>query len=195
MKHWELTSEAFDLFLTWLHTDREEAAREYQALHRRLILFFECRRCADAEGLADETLNRAMRQIPELRHSFTGEPIHWLYGVAHYIHLEYLQQRVSKDGGEVSAALPDPHNQQQESEQEHLSHCLEECLQKLSGDDRHLVLQYYRENKQAKIDYRKQLAEQRGWSAGNLRIRVNRIRNLLQECITACLHKQRDVTF
>ena len=43
MKNWELTGEAFDLFLSWLDADRDQAAFKYEALRRRLIVFFDCR--------------------------------------------------------------------------------------------------------------------------------------------------------
>lgn len=195
MKNRELTKEAFDRFLTWLHADREEAARQYAALHRRLIIFFDCRGCADSEDLADQTLNRAIQQADDLIDSFVGDRASWLYGIAHYIHKEYVRLRANKDGGELPTEIPDTRNPDRESDKELSSLCLDQCLSKLDSDDRDLIVEYYRENKQAKIDHRKQLAEQRGWSVGNLRVRLNRLRNSLQDCLTSCLERQRDVTF
>ena len=188
MKNWELTGEAFDLFLSWLDTDREDAALKYEALRRRLIVFFDCRGCADSEDLADETINRVIRQTPDLIDSFQGDPVHRLYGVAKFIHREYLSNRVKKDGGEVPADFPDPHPEPDSSEQK--SRCLEQCLQRLSDDDRALVMQYYAQDKQAKIDHRKWLAEQIGCAPGTLRTRMNRLRKQLQECITSCQCKE-----
>lgn len=189
MRDWELTAESFELFLTWLDTDREQAAHQYEAIRRRLIVFFDCRGCADSEGLADETINRVIRQTPELRETFTGDPIHRLYGVAHYLHLEYLTKRVKTDGGAVPDAARELNAEEHAAEKELRSRCLDKCLLKLAPDERSLVIQYYRESKQAKIDHRKWLAQQWGLSASTLRTRMNRLRQQLRECITSCTGK------
>lgn len=67
--------------------------------------------------------------------------------------------------------------------------CLERCMQKLTPDNRQLVLQYYQEEKRAKIDHRRQLAEQLGIALNALRIRAHRIRASLQECVQTCLRE------
>ena len=64
--------------------------------------------------------------------------------------------------------------------------CLEECLGKLPATDHNLVLTYYREDKQAKIDQRKELAQQLGTGMNALRIRACRIRAVLQDCVERC---------
>jgi hypothetical protein len=50
-----------------------------------------------------------------------------------------------------------------------------------------MVLQYYQENKQAKIDHRKQLAAGLGVGLNTLRIRAYRIRARLEQCMDECL--------
>ena len=49
-----------------------------------------------------------------------------------------------------------------------------------------LILQYYGADKQAKIDLRKQLAEELGLNLNTLRLRALRIREGLQKCIENC---------
>jgi hypothetical protein len=49
------------------------------------------------------------------------------------------------------------------------------------------VLQYYQEEKRAKIEHRKRLAERLGIELNALRIRAYRIRAELYECIRLCL--------
>ena len=190
MKNEDLTPEAFDGFLTWLDADREQAAQKYEAIRRRLIVFFEARRCACAEELADQTINRVVQRVPVFDGKYTGDPVPYFYRVAHYVQLNYLDTRVRRDGGEVSEATasgPPPGAAQTKEWQ---NTCLENCLQKLTPAQRQLVLQYYQENRQAKIEQRKWLAEQFGESLNALRLQLHRLRGQLRACVTACVEAQ-----
>ena len=62
-------------------------------------------------------------------------------------------------------------------------------MQQLTVANRELVLQYYQEEKQAKIDHRRRLAEQLGIALNALRIRAHRIRASLQECVQNCVQE------
>ena len=57
------------------------------------------------------------------------------------------------------------------------------CLDSLPEHSRQLVLDYYQGEKQAMIDRRKTLADALGIPMNALRLRVNRIRNQLQNCV------------
>ena len=190
MKDWKAAKEPFDRFLNWLHLNREEAAQQYERVRRRLIVFFESRGCADAEGLADETINRVMRKLEELNYDYTGDPIHIFLGVARFIYLEYLSRQVKRDGGAVPDTAYESRTAEESAAKEQQSQCLDECMSELTPEDRALALQYYRENKQAKIDHRKWLAQQLGLSPSTLRTRMNRLRQQLRECITGCAKKK-----
>jgi DNA-directed RNA polymerase specialized sigma24 family protein len=61
-------------------------------------------------------------------------------------------------------------------------------MQKLTEENRKLVIEYYQDERQAKIDHRKALAERLGIAINALRIRAFRIRASLQECVTNCLN-------
>ena len=62
----ELTPEAFEALLARLHPDRDRAGAEYEARRARLTFLFQCRRCPEADQLADEVLTRvAQRQQRE----------------------------------------------------------------------------------------------------------------------------------
>ena len=50
-----------------------------------------------------------------------------------------------------------------------------------------MIEQYYAEDKQAKIDLRKRIAEELGISISTLRLRALRIREKLQACVDQCL--------
>jgi DNA-directed RNA polymerase specialized sigma24 family protein len=60
-------------------------------------------------------------------------------------------------------------------------------MNQLTPESRELVLEYYPEEKQAKIDRRKELADRLGIAVNALRIRAHRVRASLQECLFACI--------
>jgi len=177
-KEWVLTQEAFDKLLLWLDPNREQAGKKYEEIRRRLIKLFTCRGCREAEELADETINRVTKKVREVADTYSGDPALYFYGVAHNVHLEYLRRK-------QLSPPPAPAGQPDETEQEY--DCLEQCMQRLTPDNRELVLQYYREEKKAKIDHRKLLAQRLGIAVNALRIRAHRIRASLQECVQNCL--------
>lgn len=180
-KEWILTQEAFDSFLDWLSIDREQAGKKYEEIRRKLIKIFVCRGCKVAEELADETINRVAKKLPEIKESYVGDPAHYFYGVAHKVHLEFVRRKPAP------LPLPPPeHSDEMEMEYD----CLERCIETLPPENRELVLQYYQEEKRAKIDQRKRLAQRLGIEVNALRIRAYRIRMSLQDCVRECLRQQ-----
>jgi RNA polymerase sigma factor (sigma-70 family) len=189
-KDWTPSQEHFDKLLAWFDTDRERAGEKYEEVRHSLIKIFLWRGCSRAEDLADEVINRVMRKIDSLLETYQGDPSLYFYGVARILLLEYQRKEFRLDDAltTVNTAAPAPDNASDQADLKFT--CLEVCLQKLSEDDRKLILLYYQNEKSAKIDFRKKLAEQIGGTTNALRVRVHRIRNILDECITNCL-KQR----
>jgi RNA polymerase sigma factor (sigma-70 family) len=177
---WDLTQDDFDRFLTWLDPNRERAAKKYEEVRRKLIKIFTCRGCAEAEDLADETINRVIRKAQGMIDSYVGDPALFFYGVARNVHLEHVRKGVT-----VLPPAPTDPPQQKELESE----CLDLCMGKLPEEHRRWVLEYYREEKRAKIDHRKEMAERLGIAPNALRIRMHRIRASLQNCVTSCLER------
>ena len=174
----DLSQEAFDRLLDWLNPDRALAGEKYEEIRRRLIKIFTCRGCTCPEALADETINRVARKVQEIAATYVGERSLYFYGVARNVHLEYVRKRPAPE----PPPTPEPHP---ESEQEY--ECLERCMQHLSSSNRDLILQYYQEEKQGKIDHRKELARRLCIGLNALRIQVYRIRVSLQQCMVECL--------
>lgn len=174
----ELTQEAFDRLLVWLNPDREQAGRKYEEIRLRLIKIFTCRGCVTPEDLADDTINRVARKVPEIAPSYVGDPALYFLGVAHNVCLEYFRKRPEPD----PPPLPD-----NPERKEHLDDCLDRCMQRLTSKNRQLILEYYREEKPSKIDHRKELAQRLGIALNALRIQACRIRASLQECVFECL--------
>src|SRR5215216_208156 len=64
---WKLTNEEFDDLLSWLDPDRERAGIRYEEIRDDLIKKFRLCWCSAAEDLADETINRVVKKLPEFR--------------------------------------------------------------------------------------------------------------------------------
>jgi DNA-directed RNA polymerase specialized sigma24 family protein len=181
-KDWVLTPEAFEALLRWLNVDREEAGKKYEEIRLRLIKIFACRGCCEPEDLADESINRVAKRLEHIKDSYTGDPTLYFYGVANKVHMEYLRK---KPAPASNVASPTSDNDDDEKEYA----CLEKCMGNLTPDNRELVLEYYKEERRAKIDHRKQLAAQFGIALNALRIRAHRIRTVLQQCVSHCLQE------
>jgi DNA-directed RNA polymerase specialized sigma24 family protein len=185
-KDWAPTQDAFDGLLGWLDPNRERAGEKYETLRLRLIKIFTCRGCRDAEGLADETIDRVMAKVNDVAGSYSGDPALYFYGVAQKVHLESL--RKAEVHQVELAELNYGRNQSPELDNDDAEYqCLDRCLENLSSESRDLVIRYYQREKRAKIDHRKQLAQELGIAVNALRIRAHRIRLALQQCVQHCL--------
>jgi RNA polymerase sigma factor (sigma-70 family) len=181
-RDWVLTQEAFDRLLSWLDANRDEAGKKYETIRSRLIKIFTCRGCQEAEELADETINRVTSKVGAIEDGYVGDPVLYFYGVAHKVHLEYLRRKPIPQEFAVAATSSD------EDEEEYA--CLDDCIQRLPANQRQLVLEYYQEERRAKIDHRKELARKMGIALNALRIRAHRIRAVLQQCVQNCLEQK-----
>lgn len=177
-KNSAITQTAFDTMLSWLDADREQAAKKYEKVRRRLIEIFASRGCHEAEDLADETINRVARKSQDVAEGYVGDPAYYFYAVAKKILLEYW--KVKPPGVAPPATL-----RADEVEREHA--CLEQCLGHIPEHDRELILHYYSEERRTKIDQRKGLADRLGIAPNALRIRIHRIKLTLKQCVTDCL--------
>ena len=186
-----ITQEEFDMLLSWLDADRERAAEKYEKIRLKLIKFFVYRGCTEAEELTDETINRVTRKVRQFAKTYVGKPDPYFYGFAKKVLNEYLKkQKALKEHLKKLNSHPPPSTES--SEQKEMDHkCLNKCLDELSTSDRSLILQYYEDEKQAKIDKRKMLAEQYGLTPYALRVRVHRIRMSLRKCVYKCLKEQK----
>ncbi len=164
--------------------DREEAGKKYEEIRRRLIKIFTCRGSVTSEDLADETINRVARKLPEIIAAYVGDPALYFLGVAHNVWLESVRPKPEPE------PPPAPDSPEQK---ELLDECLGQCMQRLTSKSRDLILEYYREERHAKIDHRKELAQRLKIAVNALRIQACRIRATLQECVFECL-KQRAIT-
>jgi RNA polymerase sigma factor (sigma-70 family) len=185
-----LKQEDFDKLLAWLHHDRLQAGQKYETIRESLIKIFSWRGYDDAEDLADEVVNRVAAKMRWLVENYVGDPALYFYGVAKKILLE-LERREQPLPLDPKMKAPDTAIQPDEAEATACrEECLQKCLRELDADDRMLILAYYQKSKQAKIDYRKELARQFGLGTNALRVKVFRIRANLKKCIQQCLQNE-----
>ena len=181
---WVLSQEAFDSCLAWLDADRDRAGEKYEDIRRKLIKIFARRGCSTPEELTDEAINRVSRKVPEIARTYVGDPALYFYGVAQKVYQEHIKKKP-----EVKP-LPPP---EPPEEVERNYACLDQCMEGLDAVSRELVLKYYQQEKKAKIDHRKELADRLGIALNTLRMRVHRIKAILQQCVGECL-KQNEAT-
>jgi RNA polymerase sigma factor (sigma-70 family) len=179
-KNWGMSPESFEALLNWLDPDREQAAFKYEQIRSGLINLFSRRSLCDAEDLADETINRVINRLDEIRNQVSGDRGRYFFGVAHKVLLEHQRRKQPQN-----PPLSDVDSNLVELE----FRCLEECMSKLSDENRELVLQYYQAEGREKIEHRKQLAERLGIAPNALRIRAYRIRAALQKCLDECMER------
>lgn len=188
-KQQTITQEKFDELLAWLDPDRAKAGNRYEEIRRSLIKIFTWRGCSDAEGMADETINRVAQKAQEFRAGYVGDPAAYFYGVANRLTKEYqryAKTQVSLDDAKSPVTFP---VEEPEEDLEREYECLHKCLRQLTPETREMVLSYYLKDKQAKIHHRKDLARQLGIEANTLRVKMYRIRAALEECIENCLEQ------
>ena len=182
-RKWVLTQDAFDRLLDSLGEDRESAGERYLEIRSNLIRFFQWRGSPFPEDHADETINRIAKRISEREE--IRNPASYYLGVARMLLLEINRERVMQQQA-LSELTCSPITSDQSDEPEARIDCLRACLQRLSSENRELILQYYSGEKSAKIDSRKKLSQRLGIPVNTLRMRALRIRENLQRCIENC---------
>lgn len=176
----ELTREKFSIFLEWLSPDMDRAGEEYERLRFRLFTFFSLRQCCFADELTDETINRVVLKASEEK---IESKIAFCYGVAKNVYREWLRrQRPHLDIDDVQIAAKDPEEACFPNE------CLDRCLQELSPETRSLLLDYFSEDKAAKIDLHKQISQRLKITQTALRMQIMRAKQKLKTCVEQCMY-------
>src|SRR5437762_4737490 len=178
-----LTASRLDSLLQALAANSDHAGEAYEALRWKLVKFFEWSCSATAEELADGTLNRLARKIeqsPDEVRDVTG----YALGIARMIRHEAYKKGLKavpfprsdleelSDFGASIATLDEKIQHQKELR------CLEECLERLSAEDRSIFLAY-RIGGGHDTENRRSIARRLGMSPGALRVRINRLREKL----------------
>jgi DNA-directed RNA polymerase specialized sigma24 family protein len=196
--------------LAWLDEGGDSGGQAYLQMRRRLVLYFQRKRCLTPDDLADETLNRVTRRLEEEGRISDATPARYCYIVAKFVLLEHLRDpevrhkrdvdvsERARDPMPASGALGAPGASGvsgvsgesaaagEASHDERLLECLDRCLSTLPPDDRTLILDYYRHEQGARIERRRHLAASLGLTANALAIRACRLRDKLERCVRGC---------
>jgi RNA polymerase sigma factor (sigma-70 family) len=161
---------------------------EFEKLRGRLVRIFARRGCYIPEDLADETISRVLRKLPEIAGSYEGDPLRFFHAVARNVYREHARRprTVALEDWDQSK---EP-SSEEVSSREDAHECLESCLSKLDPADRRLIREYYRYDKLAKIEGRKTMAAKLGVAMNTLRIKAFRIRHRLSACVLECAKKR-----
>jgi RNA polymerase sigma factor (sigma-70 family) len=176
----------WDRFYEWLNPDPDHAASAYRELRQLLISFFKGRVCADAEGLADQTIERVVQLLPKFGNELPDHPQRYCYGVAYYIHKEYLRNEVSRNGGNLAELSQEPYDPSLVEEKEEMDRCLYNCLQKLEDQKREMFTRYYLVTPKKKSLSHQEMADEMGISLTALRLQILRVKEKLRACISEC---------
>lgn len=175
----ELQAEQFSQFLSWLNPVRETAGEEYEKLRFRLMTFFSHRNCRFPEDLADETINRIILKIQA---ETIENKLAYCYAVARNVFLESLRKdKIHENIDEIQ--VTSKHEEVEEIE----NPCLDKCLNKLPSENKSLILDYFSETNQQKIDLHKTMSEKMYISQTALRMKIMRIKRNLKKCLNECL--------
>ena len=139
---------------------------------------------SDAEDLADETINRVIKKLPEIRDTYVGEPARYFRGVARFIILEVNRRKeIAVEELPVVSIEDEVHSDEYD--------CLVKCLRFLSADKREMILDFYTYDGRDKIEQHKRMANDLGITDGALRGRAHHVRGSLEKCIQQCIERMK----
>ena len=139
---------------------------------------------SDAEDLADETINRVMKRLPDIRDTYVGEPARYFHGVARFVIREMGRRKeVATDEIPVFSVKPEVHTDEYD--------CLVKCLRFLAPEKRDQILDYYIYDGRDKIVQHQRMASELGISEGALRGRAHQVRVNLENCIRQCIERMK----
>ena len=175
-----VSKEPFDDLLDWLDPDRETAGRKYVQVRSGLLRIFVSQGISDAEFCADESIDRVMKRLPEIRATYVGDPTRYFHGVARNILLEARRKR------EIATDVV-PETGTEETHGSDLSDCLDECLSQLPDDRREFILDYHLYQGSSKVKHHREMADELSISEGALRTRAHHLRVSLAKCVSNCV--------
>jgi len=196
----EIPTEDYDRLLLALHPDSSRAEVEYEKLRQKLSIFFDRSGCSDADIQADEAIGRTARS---LRVEVIDNLNAYAYKVAKLQLFEVYRDRERNpvktgDFEEVlrihESSVPAPstsfENPTAKDCAEIRMQCLERCMSDLSDEDQAVLIAWYKEEKRAKKDLRKKLAEDAGLLMPALKTRLFRLRKELKQCCASCIDEE-----
>jgi len=186
-RHWPrgsvalpLTKEKLNALLLWLNSDHKVACKKYEAIQKGLIGIFSAKGFPDAEGLADEAINRVTDRLAEIGPEYEGDPAYYFRGVARNIIFEVGRRKEFP-----TDRLPEHPTKPVEITDEY--RCLMKCLKFVAPEDRELILDYHVYDGADKVANHITMAKELEITVNALRVKAYRIRVRLEKCVFDCL--------
>lgn len=168
---------------------------QYTQLRNRLMMYFNRRGCAAADDLADETLYRLTAKLAAGVEIAPDDIERYVISIARNIWHE-----TSRNPLNFAEPIEDPQtgkpmeisSHDEESLQrlvdEATRKCRDKCLAiKLTEEERHLILEYYKDDWHEQVESRKRLLKTLNISKGTLGSTASRILEKLETCMKKCL--------
>src|SRR5260221_1835342 len=177
---WVLTKEALEQFLSHLDPDQDRAGAKYEEIRRKLLTFFRCNGFWDAEDHVDETIDRTIRRLDEVR-----DLMPFIRGVARHVASEVRRMAPREIPLEDIREIASRGQRDEEGERS-FSKRLKwwyECADRLTAEDREMLLQYYQYDRSQKVENKRNLAALMGTSTAILRVRAFRARKQLEKLV------------
>ena len=180
-----ITKDSFDALLEWLDPDRDKAGQSYEAIRGGLIRIFVSKGLTDAEFYADETVDRVVKRLPEIRAGNVNEPARYFIGVARNVIREALRRKE-----DTTDVLPECVSFRTGDSE--MADCLAKCLKALPREKLELIHDYHVYEGKQKIASHREMAGERSISVGALRTRAHHVRILLESCVNRCMEDRRN---
>jgi len=180
----------------YLDTDEQRAWERYGIICRKLMTFFENKKNVDPVDCTIKTFHRVLKNIDNGKIDQIPIFDKYFLEVAYYIFKE--------SGREVTVSIEvltppqmpvtDPEyeeeeNREREKKEQRLD-CLDQCLKRLKENERELIIDFYKGSGTERKKIRKNLARKFNITRNALRIKANRLRDKLRECLYNCLGQQ-----
>ena len=217
MKIFDLSPREYNRFLLLFDENREKAGEKYERLIRKLTMIFSKRGCHNIDELVDKvfdqiytmlvkgktvenidnlshyiakrhTLHRYWNEVSKNQQTFVSVNDEFVIDIDNFINQNSQEERLKNNEDLIFEEIL--HNSEDEKSKRliHLRFCIDKLAK--TPDEKKMILGYYCSDNQKAYLIRKKLAEDLGISAGNLRIRVNRLQEKLFNCINNCLEKE-----
>src|SRR5260221_1110863 len=153
---------------------------KYEEIRRKLMTFFRCNGFWKAEDHVDETIDRTIRRLGEVR-----DLMPFIRGVARHVASEVRRMAPREIPLEDIREIASRGQRDEEGERS-FSKRLKwwyECADRLTAEDREMLLQYYQYDRSQKVENKRNLAALMGISTATLRVRAFRARKQLEKLV------------
>jgi DNA-directed RNA polymerase specialized sigma24 family protein len=179
--------ENFELLLSWLAPDRDEAGEKYEQIRRNLLDYFRRRDVPDPLKLTDEVIVRVTRKVNKISDGFVGDPSAFFLAVARRVLAEWWRRPVETD---LSADIPVFPESETGKRKELMLQSLEQCWARLSSAEQSILYRYCVEAPPLKLaQSRELLAKEVNMTMNALRVMAHRLKRKLKRCIERLIEK------